>query len=102
MPRWPGADVGLTITTLQGPIRLGDYLRTRCVEGVVHGMDLAPPVAPDPTALATAVDALMGLLRVRDPQLAATCKLQAERFIDVATGRATPPVELADVMPLMT
>ncbi len=37
MPRWPGADVGLTITTLQGPIRLGDYLRTRCVEGVVHG-----------------------------------------------------------------
>lgn len=66
MPRWPGADVGLTITTLQGPIRLGDYLRTRCVVGVVHGMDLAPPVAPDPTALATAVDALMGLLRVRD------------------------------------
>ncbi len=58
--------------------------------------------SPGPDRSSDGVDALMGLLRVRDPQLAGTCKLQAERFIDVATGRATPPVELADVMPLMT
>ncbi len=96
-----GADVGLSVTTLQGPIRLRDYLRTRGVEGVMHGIDLPPPVVPDPTALGVAVDALMDLFRTPDPQLAATCELQAERFIDVATGRAAAPAELADVMPLM-
>ncbi|MGE5764081.1 MAG: maleylpyruvate isomerase N-terminal domain-containing protein [Mycobacterium leprae] len=49
------ADVAATVVTLQGPIRLGDYLRTRCVEAVVHGMDVRPPIAPDPAALAVTV-----------------------------------------------
>lgn len=96
------ADVTATVVTVQGPIRLADYLRTRCVEAVVHGMDLQPPIAPDSAALAVAVDALMALLRARAPAgLAAARDLPAKEFLDVATGRASAPVALADVMPLM-
>ena len=46
------ADLDATITTLQGSISVSDYLNTRCVEAVVHGGDLVPPVAPDPLAQA--------------------------------------------------
>ena len=40
VPALWAADLGTTITTLQGPIPLVDYLATRCVEAVVHGKDL--------------------------------------------------------------
>jgi hypothetical protein len=30
---------------MQGPIRLADYLVTRCVEAVVHGCDLVDPLS---------------------------------------------------------
>jgi len=36
------AQLEATITTLQGPISVSDYLVTRCVEAVVHGGDLEP------------------------------------------------------------
>lgn len=50
--------------------RLSDYLRTRCVEFVVHGDDLAASVeglapVPDPAATAVALDALVELCRTR-------------------------------------
>lgn len=97
------ADIAATVTTLQGPIRLADYLRTRCVEAVVHGMDLHPPVSPDPAALAVTVDALMTLLRVRAPaHLPTASDLPAEEFVDVATGRASAPAALKKIMPLMS
>lgn len=79
------------------------YLRTRCVEAVVHGMDLHPPVVPDPVALAVTVDALMDLLRARAPaRLAAARALSVAEFVDVATGRAAAPAALASVMPLVS
>lgn len=97
------ADIDATITTVQGPIRLADYLRTRCVEAVVHGMDLQPPVPADPAALAVTVEALMAVLRARSPHLlAAARELPAVELVDVATGRAPTPAVLAPVMPLMT
>jgi hypothetical protein len=97
-----GADIRSNIATLQGPIALADYLRTRCVEAVVHGMDLRPPVAPDPAALAVTADALMTLLRRRAPHLtAAASDCPAEIFVDVATGRVAAPPALAEAMPLM-
>jgi uncharacterized protein (TIGR03083 family) len=49
-----------------GTISFGDYLVTRCVEGVVHGLDLKAatgvPAAPDPTALKVAVRILAALV----------------------------------------
>jgi hypothetical protein len=96
------ADIDATVTTLQGAIQLADYLRTRCVEAVVHGMDLQPPVSPDPGALSVTVEALMRVLNARSATLAAECQLPATEFVDVATGRRPPPPSLARVMPLMT
>jgi hypothetical protein len=48
LPSLWAADLNATVTTVQGPIRLADYLATRCVEAVVHGGDLVEPVDPDP------------------------------------------------------
>lgn len=96
------ADLNATITSLQGPIRLADYLRTRCIEAVVHGADLSPPVPPDADALAVTLDTLKTVLRTRAPQLADSVDLHAEMFVDIATGRASVPPALAHVMPLMT
>ena len=59
------ADLTATVTTLQGPILLVDYLVTRCVEAVVHGADLVPPVEPDADAQRIAADALLRLLETR-------------------------------------
>ena len=96
------ADLNSTITSLQGPIRLADYFRTRSIEAVVHGGDLSPPVQPDADAPAVTVDALKTVLRTRAPQLADSVDLPAEMFVDIATGRASVPHALAHVMPLMT
>jgi len=41
------ADLAKTVTTVQGPILLADYLVTRCVEAVVHGRDLLPAIEAD-------------------------------------------------------
>ncbi len=40
LPSLRTAGLCLTVVTMQGPIRLVDYLVTRCVEAVVHGSDL--------------------------------------------------------------
>ena len=96
------ADLTATVTTLQGPILLVDYLVTRCVEAVVHGGDLVPPVEPDGEALQIASDALTALLAVRAPAAVdAAAALPALEWLAVATGRTPPPGTLADVVPLM-
>lgn len=95
-------DLNATVTTVQGSIRLADYLRTRCVEAVVHGRDLSPPVQPDAAALEATVDALMVALRFRSPEAADSIELPAELFVDIATGRVRAPPTLAHVMPVMT
>jgi uncharacterized protein (TIGR03083 family) len=54
-----------------GDVRLADFLATRAVEGVVHGLDLAAatgtPPAADPTAVRAAVRLLAGTLVCRAP-----------------------------------
>jgi hypothetical protein len=85
------ADLSATITTLQGSISLTGYLVTRCVEAVVHGGDLIPPVVPDRVARTIAADALMDALATTAPELLPDAEqLSEEQWIDVATGRGGP------------
>ncbi|HUY65212.1 MAG TPA: maleylpyruvate isomerase N-terminal domain-containing protein [Acidimicrobiales bacterium] len=101
-PALSAADLGTTITTVQGPIPLVDYLVTRCVEAVVHGMDLVDPVEPEGVAEAIAADALMAVLASRDPRLVPEAlALPPPVWIDVATGRQAAPEPLASAVPVM-
>jgi len=96
------ADLSQSITTLQGSIRVDDYLRTRCVEAVVHGRDFVPPAPCDSDALAVAAAALLDVLRARRPDLVAAARaLPDDVWVDAATGRVTPPDGLAGVLPLL-
>jgi uncharacterized protein (TIGR03083 family) len=102
LPALLDADLSGTVTTIQGPIALVDYLRTRCVEAVVHGGDLIPSVVPDPAALHVAASALREALRARRPDLmTAAMALPDERWVDQATGRAEATGEFAGVLPVM-
>jgi hypothetical protein len=96
------AELEVTVTTLQGPILLADYLVTRCVEAVVHGGDLVDPVDPDPQALGIVAAALTSLLARRDAALVAVADaLPPLTWVAVATGREPAPDALGDVVPLM-
>jgi hypothetical protein len=97
------ARLGATITTLQGPILLSDYLVTRCVEAVVHGGDLVDPVEPDGRALEIAADALTALLETRHPDLVAAARaMPAIEWLAAATGRMPAPSGFDAVLPLMS
>jgi hypothetical protein len=96
------ADLASTVTTLQGPILLRDYLVTRCVEAVVHGSDLVGPVEPDRDALELVADALTALLAERDPNLVPIAgALSRTAWVAIATGREPAPASLREVVPLM-
>jgi hypothetical protein len=96
------APLDATITTLQGEISVSDYLVTRCVEAVVHGSDLVPPVTPDPVAEAITSKALVQVLELSAPELVAEAQaLPPDRWIDLATGRAKAMGSLAEAMPVM-
>jgi hypothetical protein len=97
------ADLSTTVTTIQGPIALEDYLRTRCVEAVVHGGDLAPPVVPDGEALEVAASTLVSVLAARQSDLVAAAEaLPPLEWLDQATGRRRPSGVFDGVLPLMT
>lgn len=49
LPTLSATDLSDPVTIMQGPIALLDYLRTRCIEAVVHGCDLVPPIRSDAT-----------------------------------------------------
>lgn len=101
-PKGLSADLDATITTLQGSISVSDYLVTRCVEAVVHGCDLVPPVVPDPVARAITSEALLDVLCVSAPELMAEATaLAVEQWIDLATGRSVATGRIAAVLPLM-
>ena len=83
------------IPTRLAPMRFDDFLVTRLVEGVVHGLDLSPAVDPDPTALRLATRALLAALvakapghtvEVRVPPIAAVQCVEGPRHT-----RGTPP-----------
>lgn len=96
------ADLTCTVTTLQGPILLSDYLRTRCVEAVVHARDFSQPVPIDPDALEVAADALSAVVQRDHPEsLAIIRALPKLAWVDVATGRVAPPNELRPVVPVL-
>lgn len=61
----------LTIPGYAGTLSLGDFLVTRCVEGVVHGLDLRAAVGvpdkPDTTALKVVVRVLAALVERAAP-----------------------------------
>ena len=65
------APLSLTIPGYAGTLSLGDFLVTRCVEGVVHGLDLrhatGVPDKQDPTALKVAVRVLAALVERAAP-----------------------------------
>jgi len=103
LPVLAAADLAVTVTTLQGPIRLADYVITRCVEAVVHGCDLIEPVEPDQTALAITVEALLSVLVEEHPELLDVARaLPSRTWIDAATGRGAPPPGLEAALPVMT
>ncbi len=88
---------------MQGPIRLADYLVTRCVEAVVHGSDLVEPVKPDSVAQAITARALIEVLSLRAPHLVHEArKLPLPVWIDVATGRRPGSGRLAAPVPVMS
>jgi hypothetical protein len=96
------ADLQATITTLQGSISVSDYLVTRCVEAVVHGGDLVPPVPPDPVAQAITSKALLDTFCVSAPELVGeAAALPVEQWIDFATGRSMATGRLAEFLPVM-
>jgi hypothetical protein len=103
LPRLESMDTDVTINSVQGPISLVDYLVTRCVEAVVHGSDLVPPVDPDPVARSITAQALRDVLAVSSPQLLSLAEgLSEAEWIDVATGRTTASGDLARALPVMS
>lgn len=76
-----------------GPIRLGDFVVTRCVEGVVHGLDLG--LAPDRDALRVVTRTLLDLLVARAPGRSVEVRVPPFAAAQVVDGprhtRGAPP-----------
>ncbi len=84
-------------------MRFDDFLATRCVEGVVHGLDMSPPVDPDPAALRIATRALLAALVVKAPGHAVEVRVPPIAAVQCVEGprhtRGTPP-NVVEVDPL--
>jgi|KBSSwiStaDraftv2_1062776.scaffolds.fasta_scaffold07502_2 uncharacterized protein (TIGR03083 family) len=76
-----------------GLIRLGDFVVTRCVEGVVHGLDLGLPPARDALRIVTRV--LVDVLATRAPGRSVELRVPPFAAVQVVEGprhtRGTPP-----------
>jgi uncharacterized protein (TIGR03083 family) len=85
-----GAEDDRLIPTIPGTIRLREFLKTRCIEVTIHGMDLrhALGLDPDPSAggLETTCDVLRGILGTDLRPLG----MDDVRFALIGTGRAQP------------
>ncbi|ONH24762.1 sterol carrier family protein [Pseudofrankia asymbiotica] len=81
------------VTSPGGPIRLGDFVVTRCVEGVVHGLDLG--LTPDREALRVVTRTLVDLLAARAPGRSVEVRVPPFAAAQVVEGprhtRGTPP-----------
>ncbi len=86
-------DLDRLVATRAGGMRLGDYLVTRAVEGVVHGLDLG--VEPDRDATAIVVRTLTGLLAERQPGHSVEVRVPPYAAVQAVAGprhtRGTPP-----------
>ena len=95
-----GVDAPLTTTIpgYAGTLSLGDFLVTRCVEGVAHGLDLkyvtGVPAAPDPTALKVGVRILAALVERAVPGKAVEVRVPGHVAFQCLSGpkhtRGTP------------
>jgi uncharacterized protein (TIGR03083 family) len=89
-----GADLDRPVTKALGTISLGDFLVTRCVEGVVHGLDLGG-VEPDATALKVVVRTFAGLLEHVAPGRSVEVRIPGHVAVQCVEGprhtRGTPP-----------
>jgi len=94
-------DTDLVVAARRGPIRLSDFLATRCVELVVHGDDLARSLphyaAPDHDrqAIAVAARALLDVLAERAPGKSVEVRVPPFGAVQAIEGprhtRGTPP-----------
>jgi uncharacterized protein (TIGR03083 family) len=86
---------GRLIAARLGVIRLDELIVTRCVEGVVHGMDLPRPVEPDREALKITVKALLAALAIRAPGKSVEVRVPPFGAVQAVDGirhtRGTPP-----------
>jgi uncharacterized protein (TIGR03083 family) len=88
------------VATRFGCMRLVDFIATRCIEGVVHGLDIAhtlPAVAlvPDPGALKLTTKALLAALATKAPGRAVEVRVPPVAAVQCVDGprhtRGTPP-----------
>jgi uncharacterized protein (TIGR03083 family) len=94
-------DTDPVVAARRGPIRLSDFLATRCVELVVHGDDLArslphhPAPRHDRQAVAVAVRALLDVLAERAPGKSVEVRVPPFGAVQAIEGprhtRGTPP-----------
>ncbi|MBX6388616.1 MAG: maleylpyruvate isomerase N-terminal domain-containing protein [Frankia sp.] len=93
-PMGAGGPLDVVVPTPGGPARLADFLVTRAVEGVVHGIDLGL-AAPDRDALRIVVRALLDLLAARAPGRSVEVRVPPFAAVQVVEGprhtRGTPP-----------
>lgn len=86
-----GARSRLVGPTVAGLMRLAEFVPTRIVEAVVHGLDLAAAVnrdfQPSDRALTTTADIFDGLLRARDGRDRPAGLSDDAKWIQVASGR---------------
>jgi uncharacterized protein (TIGR03083 family) len=88
------------VTTAFGAMRLNDFIVTRCIEGVVHGLDLSAavpglPLSPDPEALRITAKALLATLAAKAPGKAVEVRVPPVAAVQCVEGprhtRGTPP-----------
>ncbi|MEY2422010.1 MAG: hypothetical protein QOI95_2077 [Acidimicrobiaceae bacterium] len=96
------ANLAQSIRSVQGSIRLADYLVTRCVEAVVHGLDFSPAVEPDPMAEEIVAEAFISVLEERAAALVPQARqLPRRQWIDMATDRVAASEPLRGALPVM-
>lgn len=100
-------DLDRVVLMRLGAVRLGDFLVSRCVEGVIHGLDLGAAtgaeVTPDRAALDVVVKAFAALLAHVAPGRSVEVRIPGHVAVQCVEGprhtRGTPPnvVECAAV-----
>jgi uncharacterized protein (TIGR03083 family) len=93
------ADPARLVLVRLGPLPLNDFLVTRCVEGVVHGLDLRAatgvPTTPDREALNAVVKAFATLLTDTAPGRSVEVRIPGHVAVQCVEGprhtRGTPP-----------
>lgn len=95
-----GIEPGLIVHTPSGSMRVDDFIATRCIDGVVHGLDLAAAVpatalTPDAEALRITVRALLGALTTKAPGKSVEVRVPPVAAVQCLEGprhtRGTPP-----------